>query len=163
MKNLYPADTNGERPDPERVSVGGDVLHEYRDKYDPDQPLSGPRLGEAVEAAVEALPGAVTELGEMDLAPGTGTGDQILSVAGDIVLSHLQFLRTKQLEEGVIARADANFALKTLQTIERQKELLAWSGALSRVDSGELREALQRLKDMKAAEKIIHLDKGKAG
>jgi len=112
------------------------------------------RVAEALETTALGVVSAVGELAEIPSGSG-GVGDQVLQLAGDIVLSHLQFLRQKQLEEVELPRADANFALKTLQVIQREKELMAWTGALSRVDPDELRAALAQIRDMKKAEKII--------
>lgn len=126
--------------------------------HDPESPVSGPFLGAAIESVVEALPAATKELAQID-SGDSGVGERILEVAGDIVLAHLKRIRLMQMELAEIPRADANFALRTLQVVQRAKELSAWTGALSHVDGDELREALKKIKEMKQAERIISHDK----
>lgn len=115
-------------------------------------------MEDALSRVASNFKGAMEEM-TTEIAPVGDMGEEILRTAGSIVLAKLQEIREKQLEEGHIKMSEANYALSTLRIVQRQKELMAWSNALSNVDGDELRQALRDLREMKKTEKVITLDK----
>lgn len=112
-------------------------------------------LGKAEEAFRETI---AEPPREVELMPLEGAGDIILQTAADIVLEKLRQIRRKQREKGDIRMVEAQYALQTLRVVQRQKEVMAWTSALSGIDAGELKQALQDLKELDKAKKVITLD-----